>query len=208
MPEQNGDKTLDATPHRRQQAREKGQVAFSQDLGSATLLLVGTLTLMLLGKGVVHLNLGIMQRHLREVPLLEGDPAGVLVQAKTILSELGMVMLPILGLLFIAGVATNVFQVGLLWVPSKLRPDLRRINPLQGLQRIFSLSGTMRLGFGLFKVMVIGIVYPRGAQHRKRRPGCSARPRASPRCPWRCVRLHWRCGRRPSRPGVPAAPKR
>ena len=41
MPEQSGEKSFDATPHRRQQAREQGQVAYSQDLGSAALLVVG-----------------------------------------------------------------------------------------------------------------------------------------------------------------------
>ena len=35
MPEQNGEKTQDPTPHRRQKAREEGQVAKSQDLASS-----------------------------------------------------------------------------------------------------------------------------------------------------------------------------
>ena len=43
MAEQSGEKSFDATPHRRQQAREKGQIAYSQDLGSAVLLLVAAL---------------------------------------------------------------------------------------------------------------------------------------------------------------------
>ena len=33
-----GDRTQEATPHRRRQAREQGQVAKSQDLASAVLL--------------------------------------------------------------------------------------------------------------------------------------------------------------------------
>ena len=45
MAEYSGEKNLEPTPHRRQQAREKGQVAYSQDLTSAALLLVGVLIL-------------------------------------------------------------------------------------------------------------------------------------------------------------------
>ena len=41
MPDQNGEKSQEATPHRRQKAREEGSVARSQDLGSAALLLAG-----------------------------------------------------------------------------------------------------------------------------------------------------------------------
>ena len=36
MAEHTGEKTHEATPHRRQEARRKGQVATSQDLGSET----------------------------------------------------------------------------------------------------------------------------------------------------------------------------
>ena len=41
MSEYAGEKTLEPTPHRRQQARREGHVAKSQELGSAALLLVG-----------------------------------------------------------------------------------------------------------------------------------------------------------------------
>ena len=55
----------------------------------------------------------------------------------------------------LGGVLTSVFQVGLLYVPERVAPDISRLSLLKGLQRIFSLAGTMRLGFGLFKVVVI-----------------------------------------------------
>ena len=53
MPEYAGDKSLDPTPHRRQQARREGHVAKSQDLGSAVLLLAGLGALLMLGGGLV-----------------------------------------------------------------------------------------------------------------------------------------------------------
>ena len=52
MPEQFGDKTQEATPYRRQKAREEGQVVRSQDLASAALLVGATLVLMYFGHGV------------------------------------------------------------------------------------------------------------------------------------------------------------
>ena len=66
-----------------------------------------------------------------------------------------MVLLPILGLLMLGGVLVNVFQVGLLWLPDRVAPDFSRVSPLAGLKRIFSLSGTSRLGFGLVKVLIV-----------------------------------------------------
>ena len=158
MPKTHDDKIHDASPHRRQQAREKGQVAFSQDLGSAILLVISAGLLMGLGGQVVDFCASLMAQHLAEVPRLASDPSVLLVHWAAIMSGLSKVILPILGLVILAGVATNIFQIGFLWVPSRLVPDIHRVNPVQGLQRIFSLSGGVRLGFGIFKVAVIGTV--------------------------------------------------
>jgi flagellar biosynthetic protein FlhB len=79
-------------------------------------------------------------------------------QSQYLVSTWGTVLLPILGLLALAGGLTSVFQTGLLWVPDRLAPDLSRLSPLAGLKRILSLSGAVKLGFGLFKVTLVSIV--------------------------------------------------
>jgi flagellar biosynthesis protein FlhB len=58
----------------------------------------------------------------------------------------------------LGSILTSTLQVGFLWVPERLAPDWSRLSPLAGLRRIFSLTGTMRLGFGLIKVIVVSIV--------------------------------------------------
>ena len=50
MAEQFGDKKYDATPFRRQKARQEGQVAKSQDLSSVALLFAGVAALLFLGQ--------------------------------------------------------------------------------------------------------------------------------------------------------------
>ena len=60
MAKTQGDKIHDASPHRRQQAREKGQVAFSQDLGSAILLVISAGLLMGLGGRAVDFFASLM----------------------------------------------------------------------------------------------------------------------------------------------------
>jgi flagellar biosynthetic protein FlhB len=158
MAESSGEKSFEPTAHRRQEAREKGQVAFSHDLGSAVLLLLGASLLMLLGGGVVSFCAGLMRRELETVPPLVPDHGSLLVHWQGIVTGLAGAMLPIFALILLAGVLANVLQVGFLFVPERLMPDVSRINPAKGLKRIFSLTGTMRLGFGLFKVLVIFLV--------------------------------------------------
>jgi flagellar biosynthetic protein FlhB len=158
MAEQDGDKSQDATPHRRQQAREQGQFARSQDLGSAVLLLVGLVSLLALGAGLVD-YLGRLCRHqLGDAAWLSADPTFLIVQWNQHVGELARYMLPFFGLLFVAGVAVNVMQSGFLFLPDKVAPDLSRLDPLKGLQRLCSLANLVRLVFGLFKIVLITAV--------------------------------------------------
>jgi len=158
MPEQNGEKTQDATPHRRQKAREQGQVAKSQDLGSAVLLIVGLLCLLTLGESVIEFLFGYSRRQLGGEAWLEADRDFTVWQWNGTMSQVARVVLPIFGFLMLGGIIVNLAQVGFLFVPSKLAPDITRLNPLSGLKRMFSITSVARLGFGIFKILIIGAV--------------------------------------------------
>src|SRR6478609_4375299 len=155
MAESAGEKSFEATPHRRQEAREQGQVVFSQDLASAAMLMLGVLLLMMFGRAVVDFFAQIIQRQLSEVADLQIHQETLINGWIQIAYAAAIVLLPILGLLMLGGVLVNVFQIGLLWLPDRIAPDFSRVSPLAGLKRIFSLSGTSRLGFGLVKVLII-----------------------------------------------------
>ncbi|MGW8257351.1 MAG: EscU/YscU/HrcU family type III secretion system export apparatus switch protein, partial [Thermoguttaceae bacterium] len=158
MPEQNGEKTHEPTQHRRQQAREEGQVAKSQDLGSALLLLAGLLAFWMLGQRLTEFFGNFAQRQLGTEPWLSMDLDFAVSQWWGIVFGLAKFLLPILGLVLLAGVAVNLMQVGFLFLPEKVVPDITRLDPLKGLGRIFSLSNSVHLLFGIFKITVIAAV--------------------------------------------------
>ena len=158
MPEQSGEKSYDATPHRRQQAREQGQVAFSQDLGSAALLLGGATVLIYWGGAVVDLVAELMRRQLGELGPLDIDHTTITAQVHVLLQQFGGVLLPIMGLLALLAALSTLFQIGPMFVVEKLQPDLSRLSILGGLQRVFSLQNGVRLGFGMIKVVIVSAV--------------------------------------------------
>ena len=167
MPEQFGEKAHEATPHRREQARKKGQVPKSQDLGAAALLLLGTAALMYMGGSIIDFVAGLTTDFLGGDARLSIDRETVVAQWREITWDLAQAILPFFAILFAIAVLSSVGQTGLLFVPSRLAPDLNRLNPLKGLSRIFSLSGLVRLSFGLFKIMVIaGVAF--GSLYAKR----------------------------------------
>jgi flagellar biosynthesis protein FlhB len=158
MAEQNGEKSQDATPHRRQQAREEGQVARSQDLASAVLLILGLLCLQMLGGGLLDYMGQMTREQLGGSATLAADVDFAVSEWNRTMISLVRCALPMLGLMMLAAVLVNLLQVGFLFQPKKVAPDIAHIDPLQGLQRIFSMSNMVRLVFGLFKLAVIGTV--------------------------------------------------
>jgi len=58
-------------------------------------------------------------------------------------------------LLLLGAILTHLGQFGFLYLPQKVALDWQRINPLQNVGRIFSLTNAVHLGFGLLKVMLI-----------------------------------------------------
>jgi flagellar biosynthetic protein FlhB len=157
MADQSGDKSQDATPYRRQKAREEGQVARSQDLASATILVVGLSLLWGLGMRVLTFMSQSIETYTSTVHLTMDTDTAVSLWG-TLLSEVAGAVLPLLALIMLVAVAVHVLQTGFIFLPEKLAPEWSRISPAKGLKRIFSLVGAMRLSFGIFKIMIIALV--------------------------------------------------
>jgi flagellar biosynthesis protein FlhB len=161
------DKSQSPTPHRRQQARDDGQVAQSADLASAGLLIAGLAILLMLGGGLVEFFARLAQYQLGGESWLQVDSDFIVAHAHAVLLELAKSLAPILGLLLLAAVLMHVLQTGFLWMPQRLAPDFDRINPLSGFQRLFSISSAVRLTMGIFKVLIVAVVAFWSLYHRR-----------------------------------------
>ena len=153
-----GSKTEPATPRQRQRARQRGQVARSVELVSAFMLFAGLLSLFLLenytGGKVVH----FFQRTAGHADMIEVSPGTL----PNLISDNVLALLAILTpyLLITSAVALmlNLVQVGLVISAQPLNPDLGRLNPLKGFQRIFSMKGLVELVKNLLKLLLVGMV--------------------------------------------------
>lgn len=156
--EEFGDKQHEATPHRREQAREEGNVVKSQDLGSAALLVGGLLTLWYMGNGLAVTFGRITRDHLGGEAWVQLDVHDFLQRLVQLCGEVSLALLPILGTFVLVGVLINLGQVGFLFLPQKLAMDWQRINPLSNAGRIFSTTSAVQLGFGMMKVALVATV--------------------------------------------------
>lgn len=155
MAEEFGDKTHEATPHRRQMAREEGQVVKSQDLASAALLVAAVLILGYFGNSMAESMASVTRDYLGGAAWVRADAQDLSNRSLHLTWELGKALVPVLGLVMLAGIVVHMGQIGFLFLPQKLALDPQRINPLSNAGRLFSLANGVHLGFGLLKVCLV-----------------------------------------------------
>ena len=160
MADEAGEKTEAPTPRRREEAREKGQVARSNDLSSALLLLGGLLSLRLLAPRMTASIMKSFQDNLSvtEPSVFLSADVGKLAYSSglSILLAIG----PLLFALFFIAVAANLLQVGFLFTTKPLEPKLDKLNPINGLTRMFGSRTLVQFGMNLLKLsLVVAVAY-------------------------------------------------
>jgi len=159
MADSAGDKKHEATEYRRRKAREEGNVVRSADLGSAALLLVGVILLDVTGPGMMEALGVILRDQLGTQFDWATDSRTWITRFLLVTVRSSLALLPLMAGVFLTSLIIHFVQVGPLWLPDKLAPDPQRINPLSGLQRMFSILNASRLGFGLIKIaLVVGLL--------------------------------------------------
>lgn len=150
------DKTEAPTPRRRSEARSKGQVARSQDLTSAILLLSAFIALRFFAPGLMNSLLAIISTSFQAQEPTKIDE--VLPFALAIGNELLHRLGPYLLIVMFSGFAILFAQVGPLLTFHPLIPSLTKINPINGLKRLFSIRSVMVAVINVGKLVVVGAV--------------------------------------------------
>ncbi|MEZ4652067.1 MAG: type III secretion system export apparatus subunit SctU [Candidatus Eisenbacteria bacterium] len=157
---ESGEKTEQPTPKRLREAREKGQVAKSQDLTSAVLFLVLAMLLLTSGAKVQEVLMTAMRDYFQQAlaaPSLDVDGASVLLQEA--IRILFRVIGPVLGVGFAIGAAVVFFQVGPLFSMQPLSPSLSKLDPLKGAKnKFFSTQTYLELAKSLLKIVIVSVV--------------------------------------------------
>lgn len=151
-------KTEDPTPKRQKKARDKGQVAQSQEIKHWAILLGAAFSLMFLSPGIAN---GIRELGLKFIEGSYNIPLGPLEVRKlmaNVFIELGIIMWPFLATLVLIAIVANVAQFGLIWAPSKLKPEFKKLNPAKGVKKILSVKGLIEFAKGLTKIALVSVV--------------------------------------------------
>jgi type III secretion protein U len=154
--DQGADKTEKPTPKRIRDARKEGNVSKSREL-TATVLTLGWLVGGWLLMGFMYARLQeLFDQSLRamQLPFRQALLETSAIAFQTLL----WLSLPLLGLAVFLGLIVEFLQVGPIATMKKLTPDLDKLNPVQGIKKMFSLDNLVELIKSILKsVALIGI---------------------------------------------------
>lgn len=151
-------KTEEPTPRKLEQAKEKGEVAKTIDLGTFASL-AGATAVIAIGGGWLtrHMAAELMPFVARPHDMNVYDGGGVEVARHAMMAAapvLGAVLLTAM----VCGAAGHLVQTGLMWTPKKLAPDIKKLSPIAGFKRIFGPDGVVQFIKSFAKVMLTAAI--------------------------------------------------
>ena len=152
----NQDKTEPATPKKREDARRKGQVAHSREISSVTVLLSSLLVFFIGGEWMFGKLSQIMTDSLSNlfVQSFKIETAHVLLWQ--LFEHIFIILAPLLIAVAIGGIVANISQTGFLLSAEPLTPKISKLNPINGIKRLFSLRSMVETIKAILKVVIVG----------------------------------------------------
>ncbi len=159
MAENSGaDKSEQATPRRREKALEEGQVAKSMELNSAIVLLAALLGFSMMSGYFTDTLFGFVKYTYMQSSFIDisvySFPGQVAFATQTIFKLVG----PIILLIMIGGLVSNIGQVGFVISKKAIMPKFDKISPINGIKKMFSLRSTVEALKGVLKILIVSIV--------------------------------------------------
>jgi len=152
-------KTEEATPRRRQEARKKGQVAYSSDLSNGAILLAGSLVFLYLGSNLGNRLKQILSSELLSLKMQDWGVAETVSLGEIALQQLAHCVLLFIGAFFALTLMIGFAQAGFYYSNETFKIDWEKLSPTSGWSRLLSfrsaLRGGMTIGKGLFIIAVI-----------------------------------------------------
>lgn len=152
------ERTEEPSARKLEQAREKGQVARSRELGSVAVMIFGAVGLMLFGPLFLDAGQDVFQLNYEvdRDSLMDPDVGmhKLLQSAQRIL----VALIPFFVMVAIAAIGIPPMVGGFNFALQAVMPKLSKLNPLTGLKRMFSVQSLMELAKSLGKFFLVAFV--------------------------------------------------
>jgi flagellar biosynthetic protein FlhB len=151
-------KTEEPTQKRLREARDKGQIAKSQEVGHWFMILAFAITVGYLAPGMAGGIAEALGGFIARPHAAAMDAAGLRDLLLETAGLLGLALLPPFGLAMAAAVSAGLIQSGVVFSLEPMRPKLEKISPASGLRRMFSARALAEFVKGIVKLVIVAAV--------------------------------------------------
>ena len=152
------DRTEDPTPRKLQKAREDGQVARSVELPAAAIVIGTLLALLVAGGWLVDRVSSNFRGAFTFDPRMLAQPALLPAELARQVVDGMLTIAPLSLLTFVTALLASGLTGGYLFSLRNLRPRAGKVNPLQGLKRMFGSHAAVELGKAILKFVLVAAV--------------------------------------------------
>src|SRR5581483_6306188 len=144
-----------ATPKRKQEAREKGQVARSVEVNSVVVLLAALTAIRYAGPYMVE-SINSLTVFTYQNMNTTFEMENIYTMSLFYMVQIFKIIAPILVSILAAGLLVNYLQVGVMFTGKPLVPKFSNINPISCFQKLFSRRSGIEFLKSLLKLTIIG----------------------------------------------------
>ena len=159
MAEESGqDKTEEPTAQRLSKAREEGQIARSQELAPAAMMVMATLFFTMMGQYLFN-SMGNLFKSQLQFDRKITDKAELLpaIFGSAIVDGF-VIVLPLIAIMAVIAALSTTLAGGFIFSPKLALPNFGKLNPMSGLKRMFGTDALIQLGKSVAKFLVVGAI--------------------------------------------------
>ena len=159
MAEESGqDKTEEPTAQRLSKAREEGQIARSQELAPAAMMVMATLFFTMMGQYLFN-SMGNLFKSQLQFDRKITDKAELLpaIFGSAIVDGF-VIVLPLIAIMAVIAALSTTLSGGFIFSPKLALPNFGKLNPMSGLKRMFGTDALIQLGKSVAKFLVVGAI--------------------------------------------------
>jgi flagellar biosynthetic protein FlhB len=152
------EKTEEPTSKKLQEAFDKGNVAFSRELGSFFMLMLLAALVAYYSPGILRATRDMLIGFIEHAGDMPVDQQGVgIILHRLAMQSLAVLSVPLLGSVVLA-IAASVLQNGVVLSAESIKPKFSKISPIAGLGRLFSMKTVVEFIKNIAKITIIGTV--------------------------------------------------
>jgi flagellar biosynthetic protein FlhB len=150
------ERTEQATPRRRQEAKHKGQIARSREIPSVLVLLGGMTVLLFFGAAMYFQLSQLMVQWFGRMATVSVQWEGLQGLSWEMVVSFLFIIGPVLAVVFAVAVLGHTMQGSNVFSAELIKPNWEKFNVVNGLKRMFTMASLVELAKSFVKMVIVG----------------------------------------------------